>query len=453
VVAAVSRFWRLGHPQALVFDEITVFMQAGAYIRGQPFFLSLHPPLAKLLIALSINLFGDHAYARRIPSALIGTTLVPTNYLLARRLFLSRFAAILAGALTVCEGIFLVSSRLGMINIFYVTFAAFAYLALFRFRQLANGAKRRRLILVIGIVLGCEFAAKAGISVVPAFLVFGVLLITIWKERVTGRKCEVAYKTVGTFAMVGGSCVAVYVAAFLPYYYYGWWTGIGDLIHYQRWVIAGNLALAPTGSYSSPVWSWPFMLRAFPYWSGSIHSGRAVTVWCGGNLMIWWTIPPALIIGSARAIKERNIVWAFAPLAYCLYMIVLLPVRRFLLIYDYMPMCEIGIVAIAGVLAVAWHGETRSWEQILLLAPAVAILICAMRPATGGAAAGGVMATWFVLARQKNQYAGRFVCIPVMVLTVALFLYFYPLWSAMALSHTGYLERMWFKGPGLANWM
>jgi dolichyl-phosphate-mannose-protein mannosyltransferase len=84
-------------------------MQAGAYLRGWPYFLSLHPPLAKLLVAYSVELFGDHSYARRIPSALIGTALVPVNYLVARRIFLSRLAAALAGALTLCEGMLLVA--------------------------------------------------------------------------------------------------------------------------------------------------------------------------------------------------------------------------------------------------------------------------------------------------------------------------------------------------------
>ena len=453
ILAAATRFVRLGHPAALVYDERIVFMQAGAYLRGWPFFLSLHPPLAKLLIAYSVDLFGDHSYARRIPSALIGTALVPVNYFLVRRMFLSRLAAALAGVLTLCEGMFLVASRMGMINIFYVTFTAIAYLALFSFRQTTDRLARRRLILVIGIALGCGFATKAGISAVAAALIVGCLLVTIWNERISGDNWEFACTAGGLLAMIGGISIGIYVIVFLPYYHYGWWTSISDLVRYHRWVIENNRALPATAIDSSPIWSWPLMLRAFPYWqSGWDPNGRAVTVWCGGNPMIWWTLPPALVVSVARAMRERSMSWTFAPLAYGSYLIMWLPVRRFLMIYDYMPMCEIGIVAVAGVLTESWKGEAQAWEQSLFLAPASAVLIYALHRGAGVAAAGGTIAVWFILIGLKNNSAGRFVCVVVILLMVVTFAYFYPLWSAMPLSHNEYLERMWFRGPGLPNW-
>jgi hypothetical protein len=340
-----------------------------------------------------------------------------------------------------------------MINIFYVTFAAVGYLALFCFKQIADGFVRRRLILVIAIVLGCGFATKAASSAVAAALIVGCLLVIIWKERVPGDNWEFACRAVGLLAMIGGIIIGIYVMAFLPYYYYGWWTGISDLVRCQRWVIEGNLALPATGTGASPVWSWPLMLRAFPFWwSGWDPDGRAAIVWCGGNPMIWWTLPPALLVSVVRAIRERSMSWAFAPLAYGSYLIMWVPVRRFLMIYDYMPMCEIGIVAVARVLTANWQREAQTWEQSLLLVPASAVRICALHGGAGIAAAGGTVAVWSILIGLRNNNAGRFVCIVVMLLTVVTFAYFYPLWSGMALSHTEHLGRMWFRGPGLPNW-
>jgi dolichyl-phosphate-mannose--protein O-mannosyl transferase len=144
--------------------------------------------------------------------------------------------------------------------------------------------------------------------------------------------------------------------------------------------------------------------------------------------------------------------WAFAPLAYGSYLIMWVPVRRFLMIYDYMPMCEIGIVAVARVLTANWQREAQTWEQSLLLVPASAVRICALHGGAGIAAAGGTVAVWSILIGLRNNNAGRFVCIVVMLLTVVTFAYFYPLWSGMALSHTEHLGRMWFRGPGLPNW-
>ena len=452
-LAAATRFVRLGHPAALIYDERTVLMQASSYLRGQPFFLSLHPPLAKLLVACGVELFGDHSYARRIPSALIGTLLVPTNYLLARRMFLSRLAASLAGVLTLCEGMLLVASRVGMINIFYVTFAALAYLGLFRFRQIATHARRRSLILFIGIMLGCGFASKAGISVIAAAVVVGCLIVTMWNERTRRDRRELIHKTVGLLAMIGGMSLGIYVMAFLPYYHYGWWTGIGDLVRYQRWVIVNNQKLPTMGPNSSPVWSWPLMLRAFPYWSSDWDlSGRAVNVWCGGNPMIWWTVPPALVVAVVRAIRERSLSWTFAPLAYGAYMLMWLPVRRFVMIYDYLPMYEVGLMATAGALAVNWRGEGKTWEQGLLLIPTSLVLLCALHRYVGVAAASGIVAVWCILVWLNKGHAGRFVGIVTMVMIVIVFVYFYPLWSGIPLTHSEYFGRMWFQGPGLPNW-
>ncbi len=57
--AALLRFWHLGHPSEIVFDEVHFVGQARHYLHNEPF-LDPHPPIAKLVIAAGIYLFGDH---------------------------------------------------------------------------------------------------------------------------------------------------------------------------------------------------------------------------------------------------------------------------------------------------------------------------------------------------------------------------------------------------------
>ncbi|HKV56005.1 MAG TPA: phospholipid carrier-dependent glycosyltransferase, partial [Candidatus Binataceae bacterium] len=64
-IAGALRFWNLGHPNEIVFDEVHFVGQARHYIHGEPF-LDPHPPLAKLLIAGGILLFGDHSRSWRL---------------------------------------------------------------------------------------------------------------------------------------------------------------------------------------------------------------------------------------------------------------------------------------------------------------------------------------------------------------------------------------------------
>src|SRR5277367_5213584 len=121
VVAAVLRFWRLGSPSEPVYDETKVLTQAQSFLHGWRPPYSSHPPFGKLVVALSVRLFGDCPWGWRAANALIGTALVPITYLLARRLFRSRLAASIAAGLLLCEGMFLIASRLAMINIVYIT--------------------------------------------------------------------------------------------------------------------------------------------------------------------------------------------------------------------------------------------------------------------------------------------------------------------------------------------
>src|SRR6185437_9701550 len=129
--AAATRLWHLGHPAEIVFDEVHFVAQARHYIRAEPF-LDPHPPLAKLVIAAGILLFGDHPWSWRIGNALFGILLVALTYMLGRRMFASRVAGALAASFVICDGMFLVDSRVAVIDIVYLTLAAWSYLLLFR---------------------------------------------------------------------------------------------------------------------------------------------------------------------------------------------------------------------------------------------------------------------------------------------------------------------------------
>src|ERR1017187_5526389 len=80
IVAAITRFWHLGHPAEIVFDEVHFVAQGRHYLHGESF-LDPHPPLAKLIIAVGIFIFGDHPWSWRVGNATLGTALVAITYL------------------------------------------------------------------------------------------------------------------------------------------------------------------------------------------------------------------------------------------------------------------------------------------------------------------------------------------------------------------------------------
>ncbi len=182
IAAAVTRFWHLGHPAEIVFDEVHFVAQGRHYLHGESF-LDPHPPLAKLVIALGILLFGDHPFGWRVGNATIGTALVGITYLLGRRISGSRLAGALAGGILLCDGMYLVDSHYAVIDIVYLTCAAVAYLLFFRFAQTPDAGARRRILPWIGLALGLCLASKLYIPAITFLLVMGFILYVLAKER------------------------------------------------------------------------------------------------------------------------------------------------------------------------------------------------------------------------------------------------------------------------------
>ncbi|MDB5108294.1 MAG: putative rane protein, partial [Candidatus Binatus sp.] len=181
LAAAITRFWHLGRPPEIVFDEVHFVAQARHYLHGESF-LDPHPPLAKLVIAAGIWLFGDHPWSWRVGNATIGTALVGITYLLGRRMTGSRLAGALAGGIILCDGMYLVDSRIAVIDIVYLTCAAVAYLLLFRFAQTPSWKERQRLLIWIGVALGLCLGGKLYIPAVTFLLVTGFVMYLVAKS-------------------------------------------------------------------------------------------------------------------------------------------------------------------------------------------------------------------------------------------------------------------------------
>jgi Gpi18-like mannosyltransferase len=182
IVAAITRFWHLGHPAEIVFDEVHFVAQGRHYLHGESF-LDPHPPLAKLVIAAGILLFGDHPFGWRVGNATLGTALVAITYLLVRRMSSSRLAGALAGAIVLCDGMYLVDSHYAVIDIVYLTCAAASYWLFFKFAQTHDRRARRNLLAWIGLVLGLCLASKLYIPAITFLLVMGFILYVLAKEQ------------------------------------------------------------------------------------------------------------------------------------------------------------------------------------------------------------------------------------------------------------------------------
>lgn len=136
VVSLALRLAWLDKPDgALIFDE-NYYVNAVRVILGLPLppdapYVgerpgldpnSEHPPGAKLLIAVSVRLFGDNAYGWRLPSVLFGTLSIPLLYGIVRRAGGSGGLALLAAFFYAFDNLVFVHSRIATLDIFLVSF-------------------------------------------------------------------------------------------------------------------------------------------------------------------------------------------------------------------------------------------------------------------------------------------------------------------------------------------
>jgi dolichyl-phosphate-mannose-protein mannosyltransferase len=146
-LAGVLRFWRLGHPNQLLFDEtyyakdgwsLWLFgygrnwvekadtaIERGRYspglIKPDPQ-MTVHPDVGKWLIGAGEQLFGLDPFGWRFASAVVGTLMVLVMVRLVRRLTGSTLLGGVAGLLLCFDGLQFVLSRLALLDIFVAFF-------------------------------------------------------------------------------------------------------------------------------------------------------------------------------------------------------------------------------------------------------------------------------------------------------------------------------------------
>ncbi|WP_345561181.1 dolichyl-phosphate-mannose--protein mannosyltransferase [Streptomyces plumbiresistens] len=158
--AGVIRFWNLGSPKAVIFDETYYAKDAWALVhRGyevnwdknvNDLILSnngnvpiptdaayvVHPPVGKYVIGLGELIFGFNPFGWRFMTALLGTLAILMLCRIGRRLFRSTFLGCLAGALMAVDGLAFVMARTSLLDgvLMFFVLAAFGCLLIDRDR-------------------------------------------------------------------------------------------------------------------------------------------------------------------------------------------------------------------------------------------------------------------------------------------------------------------------------
>ena len=337
--------WRLSDPLKTVFDEVHHTRTAMEFVLGQNPHEWTHPPLSKLIQALSMYLAHvrfdpadgvwnpDQSYspvattAWRLPSVIFGTLALLGQYALARALFKNREIATLSMLFLSLDGVFFVQSRIAMTNIFTVCFIIWAAWAAWRWVE----EQKARHIFTLGICAGLAVATRWSSLYAYFFLILFVLAdgIAHWHRL----RYSPAFFARRAALFIGALLVVptvLYLASYIPFVLQGagtwqqklfdpqWnahgWAKVisqqGDMYHYHSEISAVH-------NYNSPAWSWPLMLRPVWYFyeagrSNGVDTVRAI--WCIGNAFLWWAIVPALSVCSYLAVRFKRANLGLIPL-------------------------------------------------------------------------------------------------------------------------------------------
>ncbi|KAG0305352.1 hypothetical protein BGZ98_004259 [Dissophora globulifera] len=179
-VALVVRLWAIGYPTSVVFDEVHFGGFASKYIKGR-FFMDVHPPLAKMLIALTGWIFGldpsfdfkeiglDYIEPKvpyipmRIMCGLMGVAVVPMAFYTVRNSGHSLHAAALAALLVLFENSIVTQSRLILLDSPLIFFTAWTVLAWVNFHNQRHDPFSDDWFIwlfLTGVGLGLSFSVK-----------------------------------------------------------------------------------------------------------------------------------------------------------------------------------------------------------------------------------------------------------------------------------------------------
>jgi dolichyl-phosphate-mannose-protein mannosyltransferase len=294
-VAALFRLPRLGVPNEEMFDEVYHARTALQYLVGESPTEWVHPPTAKLIVAVGVWLFGYEPWAWRLLPALAGIALAPVFYLLARHLLASRRAAVLASVLLLCDGVYLVQSRVAMTNIFAVLFQLGA--ALFVVRAAESETLRVRDMLGAGVCLGLALSTRWTSLWATGFL--GLTLLVARRERLLRAREALLVP----WALVAVP-VLIYVVSYLPWVQQG--NDLSALPDLQQAIWRYHATLQAEHPYFSKWYTWPWLVRPTWYYFHQDTPAKTVAgIVAIGNPMLWWVSMAAAFWGVFAAARPR----------------------------------------------------------------------------------------------------------------------------------------------------
>ncbi len=318
-----------------------------------------HPPLGKVLMALSISIFGMTPFGWRFAGALAGVLMLPGMYLLGKWLTKRRIGAFMAMFLMAVDLMHFTQTRIATIDSFVVLFIIWSYAFMIYYIRMDYWHTKLWKTLVplalSGLFMGLSVASKwtgcyagVGLAVLFFWSVWrrfreyryahntlalyrkdertadgdkkllakldrqGLLPLNEGKELMYIDRCGVSRPLItlaGCLVFFIAVPLLIYYASYIPYFlptggisvYRVIQAAVGD--YFRTGVTGGMLGYHGTPGlgmdhpFYSPWYEWPVIGKPMWYYSSTYHpDGMTETIVALGNPLVWWGGLAALIV-------------------------------------------------------------------------------------------------------------------------------------------------------------
>lgn len=500
LIGGLVRAWNVGSPASLVFDESYYVKQAysmtqyGVELYVDPALegttpnamfesgtlnvfttagdLVVHPPLGKWLIAMGQVAFGaQNSYSWRAAAVVAGMLTILIVGRVALRLTGSAYYGTLAASLLAVEGTHLVVSRTGILDIFLTLFVvgAFACLVADRFAaraKLASALARdvgsaasalgpyvggRWWRVAAGVLLGMAAATKW--SALPFIAIFGIMAV-LWDMNAR-RQAGISRWFAGTlsrdavpaFVSIVGTALVVYVLSWSGWFAssLGWgrhWADeqpaagidsllpnpLRSLIHYHEEMWRVSTSLSTSHPYATNPIGWFFQERPTLFFLRQTTEGAPGCPAGGGG-------PCMEMVTSLGTLS----IWYAGVIAVLAVVVLWIADRQWRSRLKFQPDWTLG-ASLSGILAgyVPWllvgDRTVYSFYSVVFVPWVVLCIVVALHRLEGR--------DWTT----RRYRLARSLGVALLVASIVLLAWFWPVLTGQKLTHVEWLARMWLSG-------
>ncbi|KAJ1918302.1 Dolichyl-phosphate-mannose--protein mannosyltransferase 4 [Mycoemilia scoparia] len=258
----------------VVFDEVHFGKFASYYLRREYYF-DVHPPLAKMLIALGGWLFGYKGHflfetiglkylEHGVPYILLrgwvclfGCAVPPMAYVIMTESGYSCFFSLIAALFVVFDNSLVVHSRLILLDnmlIFFGMASVLCYVKFFKYRHMEFSGPWKRWLCLTGVMLGCVLSCKM-VGLFTFMMIGSAVVFDLWRilDIRRGRTIgEVAHHFMVRLGALIVLPLMVYLSTFYIHFAILTKSGPGDAYHTAdfQMQLEGNMLGAETPALS-----------------------------------------------------------------------------------------------------------------------------------------------------------------------------------------------------------